>query len=401
MPASITVVVAITTLAQTSVFAVRPMVSYRALELGAGPFELGVVGGAFALLSLFFAVPSGHWVDRSGERVAIASGAAVVAASCAAFAVADSIAALVVCHAVLGIASIANVVGLQAIVANRATAAQRDRRFATFTMAVSIGQLVGPASAGIIATAVANRGGDGNTAVFLASAATSAAAAALAMSLPRRPVAAADVEDGSAGARPGVLTVLRQPGMSQAMLVSVTVLTAVDVFTTYMPAVGESLGLSVGAVTMLLSLRAGASFLSRLSMPWLIERLGRRRLLIFSTVVPALLLCPLPWLDHIVVMALLVVVIGFGLGIGQPMTMVWVANRSPEASRGIALGIRLSVNRLGQISVPLIVGAIAGVAGISSIFVSMAALLGISAAAVRGADFDAELPARQPPAAED
>ena len=400
MPASITVVVAVTTLAQTSVFAVRPMVSYRALELGAGPFELGVVGGAFALLSLFFAVPAGHWVDRSGERVAIASGAAVVAASCAAFAVADSIAALVVCHAVLGIASIANVVGLQAIVANRATAAQRDRRFATFTMAVSIGQLVGPASAGIIATAVANRGGDGNTAVCLASAATSAAAAALAMSLPRRPVAAAEVEDGSAGARPGVLTVLRQPGMSQAMLVSVTVLTAVDVFTTYMPAVGESLGLSVGAVTMLLASSRCVVLVPAIH-PWLIERLGRRRLLILSTVVPALLLCPLPWLDHIVVMALLVVVIGFGLGIGQPMSMVWVANRSPEASRGIALGIRLSVNRLGQISIPLIVGAIAGVAGISSILVSMAALLGISAAAVRGADFDAELPARRPPAAED
>jgi MFS family permease len=181
------------------------------------------------------------------------------------------------------------------------------------------------------------------------------------------------------------------------MLVSVTVLTAVDVFTTYMPAVGEALGLSVGSVTMLLALRAGASFLSRLWMPWLIDHLGRRRLLILSTVIPALLLCVLPWLDHLVVMALLVLVIGFGLGIGQPITMVWVANRSPEASRGIALGIRLSVNRLGQITVPLVVGAIAGVAGIGSIFVSMAVLLGISVAAVRGADFDDEHAEADPP----
>jgi MFS family permease len=166
-----------------------------------------------------------------------------------------------------------------------------------------------------------------------------------------------------------------------------------------MPAVGETLGLSVGSVTFLLALRAGASFLSRMGLPWLIDRVGRRRLLILSTVIPALLLFPLPWLSHVAAMAVLVSIIGFGLGIGQPMTMVWVANRSPEASRGIALGIRLSANRLGQIAVPLAVGAVAGLAGIGSIFVSMAVLLGVSTAAIRGADFDQDAE-QDPPAHE-
>jgi MFS family permease len=191
------------------------------------------------------------------------------------------------------------------------------------------------------------------------------------------------------------------PGMPQAMLVSVTVLSAVDVLTTYLPAIGEAQGLSVASVSLLLSARAGASFLSRLLMPWLIARGGRRRVLIFSTLVPALLLCLWPWIDNLAAMFVLVVVIGFGLGIGQPMTMVWVANRAPDESRGIALGMRLTVNRLGQISVPLAVGAIAGMAGLGSVFVSMAALLGASTIAVRGADFDAEISAREPPAAED
>jgi MFS family permease len=157
--ASITVVAVVTALAQTAVWAVRPMVSYRALDLGATPFDLGVVGGAFSVLSLFFAVPAGRWVDRRGEVTAIAAGAAMVAATCAALVPARSLAALIVCHAVLGVASIVNVVGLQAIVANRATVAQRDRRFATFTMAVSFGQLLGPAVAGLIATKVASAGG--------------------------------------------------------------------------------------------------------------------------------------------------------------------------------------------------------------------------------------------------
>jgi MFS family permease len=398
VPAPITLIVIVTTLAQASVFAVRPMVSYRALELGAGPFELGVVGGAFSLLSLFFGVPAGRWVDRRGERVAIASGAATIAIACAALMVANSIATLAACHAVLGVASIVNIVGLQAIVANRASVAQRDRRFATFTMAVSIGQMLGPAAAGLIVTAVHDRGSwDGNTAVFLAGAASAVAATVLAVWLPRRPVTTSSAADGAETGRPRAISVMRQPGMTRAMLVSVTVVTATDVFTTYMPAVGETLGLSVGSVTFLLALRAGASFLSRMVLPWLIDRVGRRRLLILSTVIPAMLLFPLPWLSHVATMAVLISIIGFGLGIGQPMTMVWVANRSPEASRGIALGIRLSANRLGQITVPLAVGAVAGLAGIGSIFVSMAVLLGVSAAAIHGADFDQD--AEQDPTA--
>ena len=401
VPAAITPIVFVTILAQTSVFAVRPMVSYRALEIGAGPFELGVVGGAFSLLSLFFGVPVGRWVDRRGERVAIASGAATMALACAALMAANSVPTLALCHAVLGVASIMNIVGLQAIVANRASIAQRDRRFATFTMAVSIGQMLGPAAAGLIATTVSDHGGwDENTAVFLAGTATSLGATALAMSLPRRPAAARSDADNVAADRVSAVSVMRQPGMTRAMLVSVTVVTATDVFTTYMPAVGEALGFSVGSVTLLLALRGGASFLSRFMLPWLIDHVGRQRLLILSTVIPALLLFPLPWLHHVAVMAVLVVVIGFGLGIGQPMTMVWVSNRSTETTRGIALGIRLSANRLGQITVPLAVGAVAGLAGIGSIFVSMAALLGVSAAVIRGADFDEE-PADTDPSATD
>jgi len=40
--------------------ALRPMVTYRALELGATAAELGLVAGSFALLSSVFAVPLGR-----------------------------------------------------------------------------------------------------------------------------------------------------------------------------------------------------------------------------------------------------------------------------------------------------------------------------------------------------
>ena len=98
-------------------------------------------------------------------------------------------------------------------------------------MAVSIGQMLGPAAAGIIVTAVDDLGNwDGNTAVFLAGAASAVAATALAVWLPRRPVATSSAADGADTARPRVITVMRQPGMTRAMLVSVTVVTATGMY---------------------------------------------------------------------------------------------------------------------------------------------------------------------------
>lgn len=51
---------------QTSVYAARPMVSYRALELDAGPLMIGLIASAYAVLSLVAAVPVGRWVDGWG-----------------------------------------------------------------------------------------------------------------------------------------------------------------------------------------------------------------------------------------------------------------------------------------------------------------------------------------------
>ena len=71
----------------------------------------------------------------------------------------------------------------------------------------------------------------------------------------------------------------------------------------------------------------------------------------------------------------LMAVAGLGLGLGQPLTMAWVASRAPRHIRGLALGLRLSGNRLGQLLVPALVGMVLHLAGIDAIFWSVATLL--------------------------
>jgi hypothetical protein len=67
--------------------------------------------------------------------------------------------------------------------------------------------------------------------------------------------------------------------------------------------------------------------------------------------------------------------LGIGVGIPQPLTMAWVTSLTPSTSHGATLGMRLTSNRLAQITVPLAVGAFASPLGVLGIFWANAGLL--------------------------
>lgn len=399
----------VSVLLQTAVYAIRPMVSYQALDLGAGEFELGAIASAYAVLSLMLAVPIGRWVDRWGEPRFVVVGSAVITLVALWLVWADSILALAASQAALGMGHIMTVVGAQALIANRGDPRRRDTRFGMFTVVVSLGQLAGPAVGGLVAGsgfAAGSAGPSGGAQAGLGTGfvfAVAAGAAGLAtlvgalllLSGPSRPAYSAaplevPPEDGPVDRVPAWTAmgqVLRIPSMPHAMAASLTVLTAIDLIAVYLPAYGETHGLSVETVGLLLATRAAASILSRLLMLPMIGLLGRRRLLVLSIVLPAAALAFVPFLDALPLLYAAMAVIGFGLGLGQPITLAWVADRAPDEIRGTALGVRLSGNRLGQTVLPSAVGAVAGVSGVAGVFVSLAVLLGMSAAAVLATPF--------------
>jgi MFS family permease len=107
----------------------------------------------------------------------------------------------------------------------------------------------------------------------------------------------------------------------------------------------------------------------------------------------------LPFVRSPVALIGLMVILGLGVGLGQPMTIAWVANRSPRSERGTALGVRITGNRVALIVVPTVMGAVAGAAGIAAIFIVMAVGLAIGAALAFGSPLD-EPPDRSGPAPE-
>ena len=80
--------------------------------------------------------------------------------------------------------------------------------------------------------------------------------------------------------------VLKTPGMWRSLAVSGAVLVTVDLMYAFVPVWATEQNISATAVGLLLALRAAVSVLSRLGLMRLINRFGRKALLLVSIVRP-------------------------------------------------------------------------------------------------------------------
>jgi hypothetical protein len=81
---------------------------------------------------------------------------------------------------------------------------------------------------------------------------------------------------------------------------------------------------------------------------------------------------------------LVMVAIGAGLGIGQPMTMAWVASLAEPGARATAMSVRMIGNRLGQVALPAAAGGMAAVAGVGGVLTATGLMVAIGIAGVAG-----------------
>ncbi|WJV49765.1 MFS transporter [Streptomyces flavofungini] len=374
--------------AQGAVSMARPAVSYRALSLGADERAIGVIAGVYALLPLFAAVPLGRRTDHGRCAPLLPVGVALIAGGCALSGTASSLAALAAWSGVMGLGHLCFVIGAQSIVARQSAPAEQDRNFGHFTIGASLGQLVGPVAAGALIGPDMDRT---SALALVVSAGVGAAAVGALWRIEYGGGAAGASARGGCGA-PGangsrgreaagrsgkvpVLGILRARGVPAGIFISLAVLSATDILTAYLPVVGEHRGIAPATVGILLSLRAGATIACRLVLTPLLRVLGRRALITGTCLLGAVLCAgvavPLPVWALAVMLALL----GFCLGVGQPLSMTTVVQAAPAAARSTALALRLTGNRLGQVAAPAGAGAVAGVAGVGAPFVMLGVLL--------------------------
>ncbi len=82
------------------------------------------------------------------------------------------------------------------------------------------------------------------------------------------------------------------------------------------------------------------------------------------------------------------VLLGLGLGVGQPLTMSWLAEMAPAGLRGRAMSLRLTGNRLGQVLIPSTVGFLAAGVGSAGVLYATAGALALAGVAARRLQVD-------------
>ncbi len=348
----------------------KVLVSLFALELGSPQIMLGVIVALYSLCPMLLALYAGKLSDRFGVRWPLALGSLGIALSLMLPGVLPSLNMLYVSAFLIGASHVFYNVSAQNLVGMLSTPETRTRNFSNFSLCIASGGFIGPLIAGFAIDTL------GHAVAYLCIAVTPVISAVI-MFAARKRLAALNggrsKKDEEMGYAVGLL---HNAPLRRTLITSGIILTAIDLFQFYMPIYGHAIGLSASAIGVVLAMFAAASFLVRIIMPRLAAHFGEEQVLTASIFIAAATYLLFPLMESGVLLAAIAFVLGLGTGCGQPLTLMMIHAKAPEGRSGEALGLRMSINNLTHIVVPLFFGAVGTAFGLAPVFLANAAMLG-------------------------
>jgi MFS family permease len=387
------------------------LVPLFAVDRALGATAVGVLVALPNVFPVVLAVAAGRWVDRGGPARWLLVGTLGVALGPIALTAVPGVAALAASQLVIGVAQLFATLAAQSLVADVRNGRSTAQNFGWFTTTLSAGRLVGPLLAGLVVDLAGFRAAFAvaaiATAVPVAIAAwllregrrarEASAVAGGAAGASERAGAAVDVDDAERARRQAAGPTLANVGVQLAVLASAGVFVAVSVRQAFLPVLLTDLGYSATAIGALVSVGSLAAVLVRPAMPWFARVLGGpARALVVAMAAVAVGVGALGLVGSWGAFTALAVVAGFGTGVGLPLSIVTVASHVDPRRRGAALGLRLSLNRAAQLTMPVAMGALLATSGFAVAFGLTGAALAVLAvlAALRVPTFE-----RTPPVA--
>ncbi len=353
----------------------RVLNTLYALELGAGPLAIGALLAMYAVFPLLLAVYAGRASDRYGARVPLGAGMAVMSVGICVPFVVPSLPALFVSAVITGLGFIFVQVSGQALTGSLGTGEARTRNFNIYVLAVATADFTGPVVAGLLIDFT------GHVRTYLVLGLLCAVSALGVASLFRRFPRAAQRAAGSGAHR--MADLLRDAGLRRVFIAGAVVFAALDLFQLYMPLYGRSVGLSASAIGLVLGAFAAATFVVRAMITWLVRRFGEEPTLVASMFAAAASCLLIPFFTNVWVLAAIAFAFGLGLGLGQPLSVMLTYNYSPAGRAGEALGLRIAINNVIHVAVPVVFGAAGALVGLAPVFFAKSALLALGAHASR------------------
>ena len=342
----------------TSVKAGQVLLALYALHLGAQPFAVGILAATFSAFPMLLSWQVGKLADRFGSRWPLMLGAFGGACGMLAPYYMPGLPALYIAAAMYGLMFALSSVSLQNLVGLLSDPHNRARNFSNFSLVVSLTGFLGPLLSGFSI----DHAGHAVACLYLGliSLVPAAMLAIRGSLLPK----------GSRAAPPAgsVRDLLAGSGLWRVLATSGLVVTGVDLFEFYLPIYGHGIGLSASVIGVVLAMFSVAAFAVRLILPLLIARLTEEKVLVYAFFIGAACLIMVPFSKSAAVLTLVSFVFGIGMGCGQPITMMLTFKCSAEGRSGEVMGLRVTVNHLTRVIVPVVFGSIGSVFGLFPVF---------------------------------
>ncbi len=339
---------------------VRVLNTLYALELGATPLHIGLLLATYGVFPLLLAVAAGRIADRYGSRIPVIAGMVICTAGVVLPWFAPSLALLFASAAVTGLGFIFGQVAFQSLVGTLGEGEARTRNFNNYALIVAVADFVGPVLAGFSIDHF------GHVPSFLLLGLLGASSIVVILALARRIPRHRKPAPRPAGQ--SMLDLFRNVEMRRVLIASAVVMTGIDLFQLYMPLYGHQAGLSASAIGMVLGAAAAATFVSRALLPLLAVHYGKETTLLYSLFLVAAMFTLIPFFTDAVVLGLICFVLGLGMGLGQPLTVMLCYQYSPAGRGGESLGLRIAINNSMHVAVPALFGAVGSAFGLAPVF---------------------------------
>lgn len=350
---------------------VIPVLPVFARSFGVGNFEVGMVVSVFALMRLITSPFTGRLIALAGERLTLAIGIYVVAASSAAAGFAHSYPQLLIMRGLGGIGSAMFTVAAMTVLLNSVEPARRGRAQGFFQGGFLLGGMAGPAVGGLLAQISL-------TAPFFFYAATLAVAGTVGLVLLRPSLGPVE----TTGAQPvrQFSEVLRDRGYQAALLtnfangwnsfgVRSSLIPVLVVEVLHRDPSWTGITFAIAAVAQTIALAPAGRF---------VDTVGRRPAMVIGSTLAALSMLAIAVVPNIWLLTVALCLYSVGsafLGTAPPAAVGDAAG----ARSGTPVAVFSMVADIGAIAGPLAAGFLADHASMPVAFVSGAALLVLSA----------------------
>lgn len=340
------------------------------LQLDPSPLMVGLALGARQLLPVLFSIHGGALMDRMGIRRVLVWFSFIGVITPLLYPMFPFLWAVILLQILSGISATMGWIGTQAqIGAVMKGAPQYAGRLTFFNR---FGTLVGPPGTGL----AWDLGGAWGGFAFLSLWGLALLVACMAM-----PKTETDVHGATAPATPvswrdalprvddyvEAFKLLGIPAIAFVMAVTLLHHSANGIATSFYVVWLQSIGLQGTTIGLLISAASVLGGVGSLAAGWCARRFSTYKALIVTASGAIILLTITPLLGSVILLALASMLRGGFMGVTQPLLISLLVQAAPH-SRGKAVGLRTTVNRIAILVIPILMGAVAEVFGIAASF---------------------------------